>query len=136
MIVTVNSLGGTRPTILLLEDDDGVRRALQLLLQGQGYDVRAHAAGVSLLADSHVTQATLLIADYRVEDIDGIAVLTQLRLRAWEAPAILVTAHCSADLQRRAAEAGYAAVLDKPLRQRSLVNLVSRLTGIPRGGGL
>lgn len=118
---------GARPKVLLLEDDSGVRRSLQLLLQARGYEVRAHAAGRSLLADENVEDAVCLVADYRVEDIDGIEVLSRLRTRSWAAPAILITAYPSDDLRERAIQAGYAVVLDKPLRQRALVETVARL---------
>ncbi len=34
----------TRPRVLLVEGDDGVRRSLHLLLHGSGYDVRSYSA--------------------------------------------------------------------------------------------
>src|SRR3546814_15865794 len=47
----ITSPTGERPRLLLLEDDAGVRRSLQLLLRARGFDVRAYAAGAALLAD-------------------------------------------------------------------------------------
>jgi FixJ family two-component response regulator len=127
MALTTSDGSIARPKILLLEDDPGVRRSLQLLLQGQGYDVRSHAAGGSLLADANSKDAVCLVADFFLDDIDGVAVLSRLREDNWLGPAILITGFPSADLRERAAEAGYAAVLEKPLRQNALVDLVSLL---------
>lgn len=127
MTVTGITTGMARPKILLLEDDSGVRRSLQLLLQARGYDVRAHASAHTLLADKNVDDAVCLVADYRMEDIDGIEVLARLRARNWTSPAILITAYPSEDLRERAARAGYTVVLDKPLRQHALVEAVARL---------
>ena len=128
MDVTTGALQAARPKILLLEDDSGVRRSLQLLLQAQGFDVRAYAAGAPLLSDESTDEAVCLIADYRMEDLDGIAVLLRLRAKNWAGPAILITAFSSQDLRERATLAGYAVVLEKPLRQHALVETVSRLT--------
>jgi FixJ family two-component response regulator len=124
--------GAARPKILLLEDDAGVRRSLQLLLQAQGFEVRAYAAGSSLLADETARDAACLVADYRMEDLDGIAVLLRLRAKNWAGPAILITAFSSQDLRERATLAGYAVVLEKPLRQHALVETVSRLAAYRR----
>ena len=128
MDVAKGALQAARPKILLLEDDSGVRRSLQLLLQAQGFDVRAYAAGAPLLSDESADEAVCLIADYRMEDLDGIAVLLRLRAKNWAGPAILITAFSSQDLRERAISAGYAVVLEKPLRQHALVETVSRLT--------
>ena len=122
-----------RPMILLMEDDPAVRRSLQLLLRARGFDVRAHAAGAPLLADDNVGRAACLIADYRVDDIDGIDLLVRLRARHWAAPAILITGYSSDLLRGRATAAGYAIVLDKPIRDHALVEAVDRLTA-PRLG--
>lgn len=119
----------TRPRILLVEDDDGVRRSLHLLLNGRGFDVRAFASGEDLLADPVSAEAACLIADYRMPDVDGLAVLNGLRARNWNHPAILVTAHRSKDLDERASAAGFARILDKPLRERELTDTVVRLLG-------
>jgi FixJ family two-component response regulator len=124
------TLQAARPKILLLEDDSGVRRSLQLLLQAHGFDVRAHASGRALLADETAADAQLLVADYRMEDLDGISVLTRLRARNWAAPAILITAFASQEVRARAMEAGFTEALEKPLRQHALIEMITRL--VPR----
>ena len=51
------------PRILLVEDDDAVRRSLQLLLVAQGYDVRAYRSGKGLAEDPEALKAACLLAD-------------------------------------------------------------------------
>ncbi|MDB5685778.1 MAG: response regulator receiver protein [Rhizorhabdus sp.] len=118
-----------RPRILLVEDDVGVRRSIQLLLHAHGYEVRAYALGAALLADPTLGDAVALIADYRMADIDGVAILSVLRSRGWNAPAILITAHLSPQVSRFADEAGYARILEKPMRERELTDTLNRLLG-------
>jgi len=116
-----------RPTILLVEDDAGVRRSLQLLLRAQGYEVKAYFDGQPLLSDERSMDAACLIADYRLPDANGLAILSMLRERGWERPAILITAFPSSDLEDKAHAAGFDLVLEKPLRPQVLVSLVERL---------
>lgn len=112
---------GSRPLVLLVEDEDSVRRSLQLFLTGRGYRVRAFSAVAPALADPLSGEATLLVADYRLPDGDGIALLTGLRGRGWPGRAILVTAFPSRQLTDSARSAGYATVIEKPLRHQELL---------------
>ncbi len=72
-------LDATRPVIMLVEDDPGVRRSIQLLLQAKGYDVRSYASSKALLADPLALAAACLVTDYLMPEIDGIGVLQALR---------------------------------------------------------
>lgn len=116
-----------RPRVLLVEDDPAVRRSTQLLLEAQGLDVRAYAAGAALLADDRAMQAACFVADYRLAEADGITVLRELRRRGWKGGAVLVTAFGSAGLRDRAKIAGFNEIFEKPLNERVLANAVWRL---------
>lgn len=110
-----------RPMLLLVEDDDGVRRGLQLLLSGQGYDVHAFSSARAALADLAIPAAKYLVADYALADSDGIVLLTTLQGRGWRGTAVLITAFASAELRAAAVTAGFAAMLDKPFRDDDLL---------------
>jgi len=126
------TLRGERPQIVVVEDDSAVRRSLQLLLQGGDFDVRAYGTPASFLADANGPSPDCLITDYRMDGMDGIAVLDQLRDRGWSGPAVLMTAFNSADIERAAREKGFAVVLEKPFRDRSMVKIVKDLIGTSR----
>ncbi|WP_157216054.1 response regulator [Flavisphingomonas formosensis] len=115
---------GTRPKLLLVEDDPAVRRSLQLLLQARGFDVRSYAAGASLLADANALDAACFITDYRIDDLDGLALLRSLRDRGWTGPAILITAFPSPQLAAQAEAVGFQAVIDKPFREHLISDTV------------
>lgn len=116
-----------RPRLLLVEDDDGVRRSLQLLLRGRGFDVRAYSAGAALLADPLADGAGCFVADFHMEDLDGVEVLTRLRSRGWSGPAVLITAYPSEQLKERALAEGFSEVLEKPFREQVLGDTIVRL---------
>jgi FixJ family two-component response regulator len=113
--------------LLLVEDDAGVRRSLQLLLQAKGFDVRAYATGAALLADPSADGASLFVADYSMDDLDGIEVLSRLRARGWAKPAVLITAFSSPALDARARANGFDKVLEKPFRDQVLIDTVTKL---------
>ncbi|MET0371951.1 MAG: response regulator [Sphingobium sp.] len=123
------------PTIALIEDDDAVRRSMQLLLQGQGFLVRSFADAGPLLGGGEIA-ADCLVSDYRLRGSDGVAVLAALRAKGWRGPAIMVTAFGDGEVAQRALAAGFVEILDKPLRNRALTDAVSRaLAGAGRAGG-
>jgi len=125
MISSDQHLVSKRPCLLLVEDDDGVRRSLQLLLQGLGFDVRSFASARPALLDFASTEAEYLVIDYMLADFDGIAFLRQLRDRGWQGIAVLITAFSSSGVREVAREAGFAEILDKPFRDNALVAALS-----------
>jgi len=115
-----------RLRLLLVEDDPGVRRSLQLLLRGRGFEVRAYASGLALLADPTALEAACLVADFRMPEIDGLLILKRLRDLGWRGQALLITAFPSAGLVDQALAAGYSRVIEKPLVEAALVEAVER----------
>lgn len=115
-----------RARLLLVEDDPGVRRSLQLLLRGRGFEVRAYASGLALLADPTALGAVCLVADFRMPEIDGLLILRRLRELGWQGQALLITAFPSARLVDQALAAGYSRVIEKPLVEAALVDAVQR----------
>mgnify|MGYP003940942999 CR=1 FL=1 len=111
--------------VLLIEDDEAVRRSLQMLLHWRGYDVRSFAGAAPVLEGNMMDDADVLIADYRLPDGDGISVLRALRRADWKGKSILITAFPSPTLAEAARAAGFDAVLEKPLRQHELIRVLA-----------
>jgi FixJ family two-component response regulator len=121
----------SRLQVLLVEDEHGVRRSLQLLLRGRGLDVRAYASGAALLADPLALSAACLVADYKMPELSGFDVLRGLRDLGWMGQALLITGFYSAELVARARQVGFSGVFEKPLVDSGLVEAVERLTRAP-----
>ncbi|MES2443034.1 MAG: response regulator [Pseudomonadota bacterium] len=107
--------------VLVVEDDDGVRRSLELMLGGRGFRVRAYGAAEPLLADPLADVVALLVSDYRLPGMDGLAMIRALRERGWRGRAVLVTASMAPGLHDRALAAGFDVVLEKPMRPHALI---------------
>jgi len=115
------NLPGVRPRAVLVEDDEAVRRSLQLLLHGRGYDVRSYATAAPFLVDPRPDDTDLLVTDYRLPDGDGLGILRAMRRSGWHGRSVLITAFPSAALLDSARACGFDAVLEKPLRPNELV---------------
>lgn len=117
-----------RYTILVSDDDPGVRRGLQLLLRAGGYAVSGYTTGSALLADPRAREADCVILDYRMPDIDGLTLLDTLRRQGWRGGAILISGFYDEDLERRARAAGFDQVIAKPMIGRAVLEAVRRST--------
>lgn len=116
-----------RPRIIIAEDNVEVRRSLQILLHGHGWDVRAYGSAKAVLNDRQAYEAACLVADYRMSEIDGLELLRQLRERGWQGQALLITGYPSSELEDAACDAGYAQVIEKPIRELTLPETIRRL---------
>ena len=114
-----------RRRAVLVEDDEAVRRSLQLVLHARGYDVRSFASAAPLLDGFQADGIDLLVTDYRLQDGDGLGVLRALRRGGWQGRAVLITAFPSATLVDSALACGFDAVLEKPLRPNELIGALT-----------
>lgn len=121
-----------RKRILLVEDDAAARRAIQLLLQSHGYDVRAHASLDGLAESPEALAASCLVADLMLGDGDGdgVRLLRNLRDAGWSGRALLISGRLTEDWIDRALAGGFDEVLAKPVPERQLVATVNRLAGV------
>jgi FixJ family two-component response regulator len=99
-----------------------VRRGLQLLLTGQGYQVHAFSRAARALADPLAITASHLVIDYILPETDGVEALALLQAHGWKGRAVLITASYSQNLRRTALRAGFAALLLKPFPDASLID--------------
>jgi len=106
-------------TVLIVDDDPAVRGSLQFCLEVEGFLVRAYSSGSDLLNDQNVPQTGCLVIDYRLPNMNGLDLLSELRRRKIMLPAILVTTHPSASVRAQTAAAG-AVLIEKPLLNEAL----------------
>lgn len=114
----------SRSRAVLIEDDEGVRRSLQLVLHARGYDVRSFASAMPFLENPREDEIDLLVTDYRLPDGDGLGVLRALLRNGWTGRSILVTGFPSPTLAASAKACGFDVVLEKPLRPNELAGAI------------
>lgn len=117
--------------VLVVDDDDAVRRALAFSLRLEGLTVEAHESGDRLL--SAVPPAVgCLVVDYRMPGMDGVTLVERLRAADRGLPAILIASKLDAGLLARASAAGIDLVLEKPLEDAALIDGIKAALARPR----
>ena len=108
-----------RPTIHVVDDDEGVRRSLAFLLEAASFTVWIHASAAALLATPAV--AGCLLVDYDMLGIGGLELLRRLRLRGTVLPCIVLTGKHAAGIRQAAQALGATAVIEKPFDGEDLI---------------
>ena len=115
---------GTRPTILIVEDDAGVAALEQRRLERAGYGVVTAAGPAEAMAQLARQRFALILLDYRLPgEVDGLTFYTQVKAAGYDLPVILVTAFANDTASRlcnasSASERAWCACCISPELQR------------------
>src|SRR5215510_12381889 len=114
-----------RPVVLVVDDDTGLRESFRLILEDE-YDVLEAANGAQALETLRTTQVDLVLLDIRLPDIDGIAVLEQIKAFDDHLEVILVTAVQTVRSAVAAMKLGAFDYVTKPFEEEEILPLVRR----------
>jgi DNA-binding NtrC family response regulator len=124
-----------RRHVLLIEDDDEMRKMLAFVLTRHGFRVseaRNGSEGLERLADlmlgGHRDEVPqLLLTDQRMPGVCGLDVIEAVQASRLRIPAILITAFGDVETYDRAHALGATPVLDKPFALADLLAIVERV---------
>ena len=113
---------GPARKVLLVDDEDSLRKVLKDLLERDGYEVSEARDGVQALDQVDRIGPDIIVLDLNLPALDGYGVLSQLRSRPATAgiPVIVLTAKGDEDNEVRVFELGADDFLQKPFRARAL----------------
>lgn len=121
-------MSSPKPLVLLIEDEDPIRKILRLPLEGEGYVVRERGSGEEGLRQSAQEPPDVVILDLGLPDMDGLTVLQ--RLREWFTnPILILTARDQERQKVEALDLGADDYLTKPF---SVPELLARLRSLQR----
>jgi len=112
-------------TILVVEDDDSMREAIERLLNAAGFECEAFSSATALLARGVDQESVCVISDLKLPGMSGLELLGVLKERNPSTPFILITAHDVPELRERAMRNGAAAYLAKPFRGTVLLDIIN-----------
>ena len=104
-----------KPTILIVDDEPGVRTALTGVLRDEGYGVEAVSSGEECLERVTRNAVDLIILDVWLPGMDGLATLARLRERQVDAQVVLISGHGNIESAVRAIKMGAFDFVEKPL---------------------
>ncbi len=128
------SANGRLKKVLLVEDEDALRRVMKDLLEREGFTVFEAADGVIALDEIDRAGPDIVVLDLNLPRLDGYGVLSHLRSRPATAnlPVIVLTAKGDEDSEVRVFEYGASDYLTKPFRPRALSARLHALLGRSR----
>ena len=101
--------------ILLIEDDQGSREALMILLKASGFAMKGCSSGEEALELLDGEPFDIVISDLKLPDMSGIDILTKVKADSPRTEVILVTGHASAETAVQAMKKGAYDYITKPL---------------------
>src|ERR1700730_10019836 len=112
------------PTILIVDDEPGVRTALSGVLRDEGYSVEAVPSGEACLERVARGGVDLVVLDVWLPGMDGLATLARLRERQVDAQVVLISGHGNIESAVRAIKMGAFDFVEKPLSLEKTVLVI------------
>ncbi len=116
----------TEPRILVVDDEDHIRRVLSVLLSKQGYTVDQAAAGREALEAFKNNVYDAVLCDLRMPDLDGLEVLRRIKNQESEATVIIITAYASVDTALEAMKQGAYDYISKPFKEDEILHVLRK----------
>src|SRR6195256_2007989 len=113
-----------KPTILIVDDEPGVRTALAGVLSDEGYEVEAVASGEACLERLTRGSVDLVVLDVWLPGMDGLATLARLQERRIDAQIVLISGHGNIESAVRAIKMGAFDFVEKPLSLEKTVLVI------------
>ena len=114
------------PIVSVVDDDEGVRGALRLLLKSVGLTPVTHPDALDFLANYDPEQPGCALVDVRMPGMSGLELQHELNLRGAIVPVIFITGHGDVAMAVEAMQQGAFDFLQKPFRDQDLLDRVQR----------
>jgi DNA-binding response OmpR family regulator len=119
------------PTLLVLEDDEGIRSSLCLALQGEGYSTLPFGQAEEALHELPRLDIDLMLVDLMLGEMDGFTFIREVRLHS-DVPIIVISARADTHDIVAALEAGADDYVTKPFQVKEIT---ARLRALRRRAG-
>ena len=114
------------PTVFIVEDDRGMRQAIQNLVESVGLRAEAYATGQEFLQRKRTSDPSCLVLDVRLPQVSGLDLQRQLAQTGVQIPIIFITAHGDIPMSVRALKSGAVEFLTKPFRDQDLLDAIQQ----------
>ena len=114
------------PTVFIIDDDRGMRQAIQDLVESVGLRAEAFATGQDFLRKQLDGNPSCLVLDVRLPQLSGLDFQRQLAEAGVQIPIIIITAHGDIPMSVRALKSGAVEFLTKPFRDQDLLDAIQQ----------
>src|SRR3954454_6984761 len=116
-------------SILIIDDEAGIRESLETLLEFEGYSVESAETGEDGLARLSEHTFDLVLLDFALPDRNGLEILADIRARDSQLAVIMITAYGTLDNAVRAMGSGATNFIQKPWDNEKLLADISAAVG-------
>ncbi len=113
--------------IFFVDDEPSIRMAVKRTLERFGMHVSVFASAQDCLTELSVQMCDVLITDFRMDGMDGLSLLREVKRRFPWLPTIMITAYSSIPLAIAATKAGAGEFIEKPLDEDKLLSAIQRV---------
>jgi two-component system, NtrC family, nitrogen regulation response regulator NtrX len=111
-------------TILIVDDESGIRESLGALLRDEGYEVEAVASGEECLERIGRRKFDLILLDVWLKKMDGLETLEQIQTRDEAPMVVMISGHGNIETAVRATKLGAFNFIEKPLSLETVILVV------------
>jgi len=114
------------PTVFIIDDDRGMRQAIQDLVESVGLRAESFATGQDFLGKQLSGSPSCLVLDVRLPQLSGLDFQRHLAETGVQIPIIFITAHGDIPMSVRALKSGAVEFLTKPFRDQDLLDAIQQ----------
>jgi FixJ family two-component response regulator len=114
------------PTVFIIDDDRGMRQAIQDLVESVGLRAEAFATGQDFLRKQLSATPSCLVLDVRLPQLSGLDFQRHLKETGVQIPIIFITAHGDIPMSVKALKSGAVEFLTKPFRDQDLLDAIQQ----------
>ena len=114
------------PTVFVIDDDGGMRQAIQDLVESVGLRAEVFATGEEFLKKPRTADPSCLVLDVRLPQMSGLEFQQKLAELGVRVPIIFITAHGDIPMSVRALKSGAVEFLTKPFRDQDLLDAIQQ----------
>src|SRR5690349_1138752 len=113
-----------RPSLLVVDDEEGIRESLASILQDEGYHVESAASAEEALQRASGGEFEVVLLDVWLPGMDGLEALSRIQASAHPPAVIMISGHGTIETAVRATKLGAFDFIEKPLSLEKIIVLV------------
>src|SRR6202790_5108713 len=119
-------------SILIVDDEQGIREALSSILTDEGYESLAVSSGAKWLALLERRSPDLVLLDVWLDGIDGLQTLERMRQNGMAPMVVMISGHASIETAVRATKLGAFDFIEKPLSLEKVILVIKNALEVHR----
>src|SRR6202158_6241449 len=119
-------------SILIVDDEQGIREALSSILTDEGYEALAVSSGEECLSLLEERSVDLVLLDVWLDGIDGLDTLERIRKNGVDAMVVMISGHGSIKTPLRATKLGAFDFIEKPLSLEKVILVIKNALEVHR----